>query len=76
VPVNRTRIEQGASSRLESGGIVPISGIYRLDHENCSTRDFWLRKGERFPVCPHCIRGTAFLLQQAVEHISEDPDFE
>lgn len=61
---------------LESGGIAPVSGVYRLSHGECSKNDLWIRKGERFPVCPHCGKQSIFLLQQEVEHISEDPDFE
>ena len=67
--------KRGATG-LESGGIVPVSGIYQLAHGDCSKDDLWIRKGERFPVCPHCGEHSVFLLDQEVEHISEDPDFE
>jgi hypothetical protein len=71
-----SRRDQRGAAGLESGGIAPVSGIYRANHGDCSQRDLWIRKGERFPVCPHCGEHSVFLLDQEVEHIFEDPDFE
>jgi len=63
-----------AEKKLMTGDIVPASGLYGADHQECSEL-IWLRKGERLPFCPGCTRPSAFVLQQEVEHISEDPDF-
>jgi hypothetical protein len=75
--VSETRSNKSGGTRLQSGGVAPVSGVYRLNHDgDCSRNDVWIRQGERFPVCPHCGRHSVFLLDQEVEHISEDPDFE
>jgi hypothetical protein len=73
--VSSTKLPRSAAGRLRSGDIAPSSGIYRLDHVNCSARDIWVRKGARLPLCPNCGVSSAFLLEREVEHISEDSDF-
>ncbi len=74
--MSRRKTTKNPGGTLESGGLAPVSGVYRLDHETCSRDDLWLKKGERLPPCPLCGGEAAFLLEQQVEHISEDPDFE
>jgi len=74
--MSETRTTKVSGRELRSGGLVPVSGIYTLDHQNCSNGDLWVKKGQRFPVCPNCGKDSVFLLEQAVEHISEDADFE
>jgi hypothetical protein len=69
-------MRKAGSGSFESGGLAPVSGIYRLNDHSCSRGDLWIRKGQRFPVCPECGKHSVFLLEQQVEHISEDPDFE
>ncbi|HET9181999.1 MAG TPA: hypothetical protein VFP59_07690 [Candidatus Angelobacter sp.] len=63
-----------APEKLMTGDIVSTSGLYGVDHEKCS-ESIWLRSGERLPVCPVCGKRSEFVLQQEVQHISEDPDF-
>jgi hypothetical protein len=52
------------------------SGIYRSHHVGCSEKEIWIRKGSRLPLCPECGETAAFALEQEVEHISEDSDFQ
>jgi hypothetical protein len=62
---------------LLSGAIVPVSGVWRPDHDNCgSVAELWLPKRARFPHCPCCGRAAQFMLVEEVGHISEDPDFQ
>ncbi len=74
--MSRKRNTKSPGTVLESGGVAPVSGVYRLDHAGCSRNDLWVKKGQRLPPCPECGGDAAFLLQQQVEHISEDPDFD
>lgn len=68
--------KQIASDGLRSGRAVVVSGLYRIDHENCLSDIVWVGKGQVFPLCPDCGEPALFGLQQQVDHISEDPDFE
>jgi hypothetical protein len=62
---------------LFSGTVVPASGIWRPDHDDCgSITELWLRKDGMFPHCPCCGRAASFTLSEQIVHISEDPDFQ
>ena len=63
-----------ASEKLMTVDAVPTSGLYGVDHEGCSDL-VWLRKGQHIPLCSGCGKRSVFVLQEEVEHISEDPDF-
>jgi hypothetical protein len=65
-----------SAGRPKSGDIALRSGVYRPEHASCSARDLWIRKGSRLPLCPECGESAAFALEQEVEHISEDSDFQ
>ncbi len=59
-----------------SGEIVPVSGVWRLNHEDCGNYcELWLPKESFFPPCPTCGFAATFTLLEEVQHISEDPDF-
>ena len=60
---------------LLTGDTAPASGIYRVLHRECGQNEIWIRKGARIPLCPVCGESSAFILDEAVEHISEDADF-
>jgi hypothetical protein len=60
---------------LESGRITPVSGVYRCEHNGCSEKVIWIRREEVLPPCPLCGEKARFMLQERVQHISEDPDF-
>jgi hypothetical protein len=61
---------------LLSGATVPVSGIWRPDHDDCAdVGELWLRKGAFFPHCSCCGKAASFMLVEAISHISEDPDF-
>ena len=60
-----------------SGESVPISGMWRSDHEACvDPPDLWLRKLMSFPPCARCGLDTSYFLLEEVLHISEDVDFQ
>jgi hypothetical protein len=60
-----------------SGEIVPISGIWRPDHDHSAdNQDIWLRIQTPFPPCPMCGLAASFSLFEEIVHISEDPDFQ
>ena len=59
-----------------SGEAVPISGMWRSEHEGCiDPPDLWLRNSTPFPPCPRCGRDTTYILLEEIVHISEDTDF-
>lgn len=60
---------------LESDSISPISGVYRCEHTGCSEKVVWIRRGEVLPRCFSCGEKAFFILEEEVQHISEDPDF-
>lgn len=61
---------------FRSGETVPISGIWRPEHESCTNApEIWVRKDDVFPPCPQCGGPTNFILLEEVQHISEDSDF-
>lgn len=66
---------QKQNEKIQSGGAVPISGLYRCNHSHDKEQEFWLSKDQRFPVCPICGGEAEFTLEQEVEHISRDADF-
>ena len=62
---------------FRSGEKVPVSGIWRPEHERCNkTPELWIRKDELFPPCPDCGSPAVFTLLEEVQHISEDSDFQ
>ena len=69
---------------FQSGEMVPISGIWRPDHDHTDgakaqgTRreELWLPAHTPFPSCPGCGSPAAFVLLEEILHISEDPDFQ
>jgi hypothetical protein len=62
---------------LLSGAAVPVSGIWRPDHDNCANvAELWLRKNAFFPHCPCCGQAAGFILVEEIAHISDDPDFQ
>lgn len=67
--------KQVANGKLRSGRAAVVSGLYRIDHQNCLSEIVWIAKGQMFPVCPDCGESAAFGLEQQVDHITEDPDF-
>jgi len=61
---------------FQSGETVPISGVWRSEHEMCKgTPELWVRKDELFPPCPNCGSSTGFTLLEEIQHITEDSDF-
>jgi hypothetical protein len=69
--------KQSGQLVLGSGETVPVSGLWRSDHEGCpDAPDLWLRRQSQFPRCPSCGLTTSFSLMEEVPHISEDPDFQ
>jgi len=74
--VSHPKAKQVTDGDLRSGRAAAISGLYRIDHVNCLSEIVWIGKGQMFPVCPDCGESAAFGLEQQVDHISEDPDFE
>lgn len=68
--------KQITNGKLRSGRAAAVSGLYRIDHENCLSEIVWIGKGQMFPICPDCGESAVFGLEQQVDHISEDPDFE
>lgn len=60
---------------LDSDSISPSSGVYRCEHTGCSEKIVWIRRGEVLPRCPICGEKALFILEEEVQHISEDPDF-
>jgi hypothetical protein len=61
---------------LLSGATVPVSGIWRPDHDDCAdVAELWLRKDAFFPHCSCCGKAASFILIEEISHISEDPDF-
>jgi hypothetical protein len=61
--------------KIQSGGVAPVSGLYRSDHSHEPQQEFWISKGGRLPFCPVCGKQAEFILEQEVEHISRDADF-
>lgn len=62
---------------LLSGATVPVSGVWRPDHDDCSSiAELWLPKLALFPHCPCCGQAAQFMLVEEIGHISEDPDFQ
>lgn len=62
---------------LLSGAAVPVSGVWRPDHDDCgSVAELWLPRQGLFPHCPCCGQAAQFMLVEAIGHISEDPDFQ
>ena len=61
--------------RIQSGGVAPVSGLYRSDHSHAQQPEFWISKNQNFPACPICGKQAEFTLEQEVEHISRDADF-
>jgi hypothetical protein len=60
-----------------SGEMVPVSGIWRPDHDHSDgNQDVWLRIQTPFPPCPTCGLAASFSLFEEIVHISEDPDFQ
>ena len=72
--MTRTTFSQSPDGLL-SGEIAPSSGIYRTLHNGCPQSEIWIKKGARFPLCSGCGESSAFVLEEEVEHISEDDDF-
>ncbi|HMC30976.1 MAG TPA: hypothetical protein VKL99_09090 [Candidatus Angelobacter sp.] len=65
------------SVTFRSGEPVPVSGLWRPEHEKCNNAaELWIRKEELFPPCPQCGSPAAFTLLEEVQHISEDSDFQ
>jgi len=61
---------------LLSGATVPVSGIWRPEHDDCAdVAELWLRKGSFFPHCSCCGQAASFRLVEQISHISEDADF-
>jgi hypothetical protein len=61
---------------FRSGESVPISGLWRPEHDRCSTApELWISKLDHFPPCPTCGAPAKFTLLEEVKHISEDSDF-
>jgi hypothetical protein len=62
---------------FRTGETVPLSGVWRSEHESCKTNpEVWIRKDELFPPCPQCGSPASFTLVEAIQHISEDSDFQ
>ena len=62
---------------LLSGAGVPVSGVWRPNHDDCSSvAELWLPRQAIFPYCPCCGQAAQFSLVEAIGHISEDPDFQ
>jgi len=61
--------------QFQTGDVAEVSAIYRSVHVACESGSFWLKAGERFPVCSSCGQSATYILVQPVQHISEDPDF-
>jgi hypothetical protein len=61
---------------FHSGETVPLSGVWRPEHENCKSTEIWIRKDELFPSCSQCGSTATFILVEAIQHISEDSDFQ
>jgi hypothetical protein len=62
---------------LLSGTPVPVSGVWRPNHDDCANLgELWLRKRAFFPHCPCCGQSANFTLVEEIAHISEDPDFQ
>lgn len=69
--------EKKSLEALFSGADVPVSGIWRPNHDDCvSIGEIWLRKDGMFPHCPCCGKAASFELSEEISHISEDPDFQ
>ena len=69
--------EKPGQTMLHSGASVPVSGVWRLNHDDCEALgELWLGKGSFFPHCSFCGRPASFVLIEEVGHISEDPDFQ
>ena len=61
---------------FRSGETVPLSGIWRPEHNGCKNpSELWIRKDELFPGCGQCGLQASFVLLEEVQHISEDSDF-
>lgn len=62
---------------FRSGESVPLSGLYRGEHEvaGCDGLEFVLIAGDQFPHCPECGGEARFTLVHGVPYIFEDPDF-
>jgi hypothetical protein len=63
------------SPAIPSGHLAPVSGLYRVEHTDCS-KVIWVRGGQPLPLCPECGDGASFTLRQEVQHVSEDADFQ
>ncbi len=62
---------------FRSGETVPLSGVWRPQHEGCrNPAELWIRKDELFPPCEQCGAEAMFVLLQEIQHISEDSDFQ
>jgi len=74
--VSHPKEKRVGNGELRSGRAAAVSGLYLINHESCQSEILWVGKGQMFPVCPDCGEAAGFGLQQQVDHISEDPDFE
>jgi len=74
---NKTHGEKSGQILTLSGATVPVSGVWRPDHDNCANlAELWLKKGAFFPHCACCGKPASFTLVEEITHISEDPDFQ
>jgi len=75
--VTQHRIGEGQAPAFRSGEAVPLSGLWRPRHDGCTNpAELWIHKNELFPLCEQCGAAATFTLLAAVQHISEDPDFQ
>ena len=75
--VSQEQRNQADRLAFMSGEAVPISGMWRSEHDGCfDPPDLWLYRSAPFPSCPRCGAKASFVLMEEVRHISEDPDFQ
>jgi len=75
--VTQNRTGSKAQVAFRSGETVPLSGIWRPEHNGCANpSELWIRKDELFPLCGQCGSQASFALLEEVQHISEDADFQ
>jgi len=68
---------KGQALAFHSGEAVPLSGLWHPRHEGCANpTELWIRKDEQFPPCEQCGLNASYTLLEAVQHISEDSDFQ
>jgi hypothetical protein len=74
--VTQHRTGKAQQVAFRSGETVPLSGIWRPEHNGCKNpSELWIRKDELFPGCGQCGLQASFVLLEEVQHISEDSDF-